>query len=161
MNENIIGIFYDPWNRRPLPERNLVDLYCKGFQYKANPRDELYMNILFDEHFPGAQLVYPQKDLAWDRNLAEADSIVLLYPDAIGLGYSKIEKLVFKKKRESASVNVLNGRRRLFALTPSMLWKLRWRRFLERFMVCEFLFMFIFVFVTPIFLVIDFMRGKR
>jgi hypothetical protein len=161
MNRKILGIFYDPWNREPLPERNLIELYHKGFQYKANPRDESYMNTLFTEHFPGAPLVYPQKNQAWGEILDGADSIVLLYPDAIGLGYSKIEKLVFKKKGASAVVKVLNGRRRLFTLTSGILPQLRWRRFLERFMVCEFLFTGIFLLVTPVFLLVDFVRGKR
>jgi hypothetical protein len=161
MNEKVIGIFYDPWDRGVLSERNLVDLYRKGFQYKANPRDEVYMKNLFYEHFPHAQLVNAQKDSDWDSNLSQANSVILLYPDSIGLGYAKIEKKVFKKKGESASINVLNGRRRFLTLEPGMIWKLRWRRFLERFMVCEFLSMFIFAVVTPIFLLIDFVRGKR
>lgn len=51
--------------------------------------------------------------------------ILLVYPDALGLGWSRAERTLRRNR-----AFVLNGRRRLFALDASTRAKLLWRRFL-------------------------------
>lgn len=60
----------------------------------------------------------------------EYDTILLLYADANGLGWRKLEKRM--GKLNPARVLVLNGRKRLFYLDAATRRKLLWRRFWER-----------------------------
>jgi hypothetical protein len=57
-------------------------------------------------------------------DVGDFEQIVLLWPDANGMGWSDIERELFKKMRDCACVYVLNGRRRFFELSKS-----RWRAF--------------------------------
>ena len=99
-----------------MPER----LYCVVCQ-RSNSRSKEYMLTLLREKFPGAELI----DLEQPR---PPGRIVLLYPDAIGLGWGKIEKRV---KIQTQHLTVLNGRKRVFDLIPSVHRKLLLHRFLE------------------------------
>ena len=77
------AIFNDSFfQKKPgwMPER----LYCVVCQ-RSNSRSKEYMLTLLREKFPGAELI----DLEQPR---PPGRIVLLYPDAIGLGWGKIEK---------------------------------------------------------------------
>jgi hypothetical protein len=62
------------------------------------------------------------------------DVVLLVYPDAIGLGAGALERLALDTGRP---VYVLNGRRRLFALDPGTRAALVRRRFLARSRVVE------------------------
>jgi hypothetical protein len=60
--------------------------------------------------------------------------VVLVYPDALGLGCETGERLVLDAH---ASVFVLNGRRRLFRVDSSLAMRLQFSRFLARTRVVE------------------------
>ena len=88
---------------------------------RSNPRTQEYMLALLREKFPDAELISEGDSYQMGR-------IILLYPDAIGLGWSSLEKKYIKKFKE---VNVLNGRKRYFSLTVMARIKLLPCRMLE------------------------------
>ena len=135
-------------------------MFRRAVWYKANPRDEGYMHTLFVEHYPGQTFINVDQNADWQGELRTADKIVLLYPDAIGIGFSRFERRVGKIKSAWAEVRVLNGRRRDFLLNASTLFAVRMRRLIERTMAGEFAFLALFVFVTPVLLIIDWLRGR-
>lgn len=63
-----------------------------------------------------------------------ADSVLVIYPDALGLGWASLELRLPEGK-----AYVLNGRRRIFALDANARWGLRWRRLLANTRVTELL----------------------
>jgi hypothetical protein len=119
------------------------------------------MKKLFFSHWPNGDYVNPDKDSNWERRIPLAERVILLYPDAIGLGFRSIENQVFRLKKTWAYVYVINGRRREFPLNKSVLRQLRLRRFLERWMIGEIVATFLFVGVTPVLLIVDWARGCR
>ncbi|HCU07006.1 MAG TPA: glycine/betaine ABC transporter permease [Holosporales bacterium] len=89
---------------------------------RSNPRSKEYMITLLQEKFPGAELA--------DSNQLDHlhGKIILLYTDAIGLGFRTIEK---KLKTQKLNIRVLNGRKRDFELTSCVHRRLLIHRFLE------------------------------
>jgi hypothetical protein len=158
-----IALFYSRWPRdglaRPLDLRPLQQ-YRYAVWYKANPRGAPYMRALLQDRYSDAEWVDVQDEPGWAGRVSDADAVVLIYPDSIGLGFGPIERAVFARKRREATVHVLSGRRRSFRLDRSTRITLRLRRFLERTMLVEFLFVPIFVIVTPVLLVFDAMRER-
>lgn len=118
------------------------------------------MRDLFSERFPKG-LFRSVDSPDWKKAISSANRIVLLYPDAIGLGYGPIEAEVFKAKKPWAVVSVTNGRRRSFILSRSARVQLAWRRVLERFMIGEMAAILAFIAVTPLLVTFDFLRGRR
>ena len=98
--------------------------------HRSNPRTQEYMLALLQEKFPDAELI--SKD-----NPYQLEQIVLLYPDAIGLGWGNLEKKYIRKFKR---VDVLNGRRQRFPLTAMVRNKLLFRRMLEITFLPEFIF---------------------
>lgn len=88
---------------------------------RANPRSKEYMQNLLSENFPNHKLISPD-------NITNADDVVLLYPDSIGLGWGSIER---KIKNISKNIQVLNGRKRKFILNSKIQSQLNLRRLLE------------------------------
>jgi len=158
-----IGLFYSPWPRdslaRPLGLRPLQQ-YRYAVWYKANPRGAAYMRALLQERYPDAEWVDAQEEPSWASRISGADAVKLLYPDSIGLGFGAIERAVFARTRGEATVDVLNGRCRSFRLDRSTRMALRLRRVLERTMLAEFLFVPVFVIVTPVLWAFDAIRGR-
>ena len=101
------------------------------------------------------------KDPLWRDKLSDVDTVAFLYPDAIGQGFYRLEEEVQRQKRKSAVMFALNGRRRDFLLNCSTLLGLRIRRILERWMIGELVALILFVFITPVFLFTDLLRGHR
>ncbi|GAJ46482.1 hypothetical protein HE1_00817 [Holospora elegans E1] len=101
---------------RWIPEK-LYRVVCQ----RSNPRSKEYMINLLHENFPEAELIELEQ-------LHFPAKIILLYPDATGLGWSKIET---RLKTQTQDITVLNGRKRVFELTPSTRKTLLFRRFLE------------------------------
>lgn len=166
MRQKIIGLYSTAsWGAMQeasrKKSRSPLGMYRRAVQYKANPRDEAYMKSLFDSQYPGAPFVNVQQDNSWRALAGSADAIVLLYPDSIGFGFSRLEKEVWRLKTGWAEVRVLNGRRRDFLLNRTTLRALRARRWIEQLMLAEFLMTAIFVCVTPLLLMADFLRGRR
>lgn len=85
--------------------------------------------------------------------------IVILYPDAIGLGMGKLEKLI--QGQNPARVQVLNGRRRIFTLDAKNLKRLRWKRFLEMSFLVEIFWSLKLLLLFPFWVLSDLLRGKK
>jgi hypothetical protein len=164
MNHRIIGL-YLPWQGNlataPAPARNPVDKYRKALQYKANPRDENYLRSCFSERFPGGEFINIAQNQNWRESVKAADTVVFLYPDAIGLGFGRLEREVGRLKKNWAALRALNGRRRDFLLSSSTLWALRLRRLIERGMLGELIALLLFGCLTPVFLLGDLLRQRQ
>ena len=161
MDRRTVGLFHNGWQSEYDPHQSPAGLYRRAVWLKANPRSEAYMRKLFAERYPHGRFVNADEQRDWGAQVAAADAVVLLYPDAIGIGFSAIETIVKKQKKDWATVRVLNGRRRDFIWRPRVVRQLRLRRFLERSMLGEALAIIIFAAVTPFFLVSDLVRGRR
>jgi hypothetical protein len=162
--ERVVGLFHSPWESdiaRLRASRNPLQMFRYAVWFKANPRDAAYMQKLFGERFPGAEFVDADRQPDWRNAVAGADTLVLLYPDAIGLGYSSLERKIGRIKKVTAAVRVLNGRRRDFTLDRATLRALRVRRCIEHLMLGEVLFVPVFLCLTPILLLIDWAQGRR
>jgi hypothetical protein len=164
MEQRVVGLFCWPWGPDPAAlraSRAPLDLYRYAVWFKANPRSREYMRNLFEERYPGGVFVDVAATPAWREPLAAAGTIVLLYPDAIGLGCGATERAVRGALAPGADLRVLNGRRRDFALDGGTRRALALRRLLERSMLAELLFIPVFLCVTPVLLAIDLLRGRR
>ena len=63
-------------------------------------------------------------------SLAGADTVILVYPDALGLGFGGLETRL--RRGGAKNIVVLTGRRRIFPLTSEAMRAFRWRRILAR-----------------------------
>jgi hypothetical protein len=161
MERKVIGVFHNPWCADYDPRRSAAELYRRAVWLKANPRDEAYMRALFAERYPRGEFVDADADPRWLERLRDADTVVLLYPDSTGLHFSPLESVVEKNKKLWATVRALNGRRRDFVLSARARRQLRRRRFVERAMLGEALSIFAFAAMTPFFVAVDLLRGRR
>lgn len=161
MERKVVGIFHNPWRADYDPRRSLAELYRRAVWLKANPRDEAYMRALFAERYPRAEFVDADADPRWVERLRDADTVVLLYPDSTGLHFSPLESAIGKNKKLWATVRVLNGRRRDFVLSRHARRQLRRRRFVERAMLGEVGAILAFAALTPVFVAVDLLRGRR
>lgn len=160
--DNIIGIFHADWRADDHSEKKKTPfwLYNRALYIKANPRDENYMKELFSGYYPAGTFINAGKDPDWVNAIPTAGEIVLLYPDAIGLGFRPIETRVIKLKKRISDIYILNGRRRKFLFSSSKK-GLYLRRLGERSMCLELLVIILFIVVTPVMLVIDWADGHK
>jgi hypothetical protein len=128
-----------------------VQMYKDVVRYKANPRSSETMKKMFTERFPTGNLI--EFDL---KNINQADEVVLLYPDAIGLGWGKAERKIRRQTLPNTLVSCLNGRGRYFILARRTQVSLRLRRLLEKTLLVEFVSSVVFVILTPILISNDF-----
>jgi hypothetical protein len=150
-----VGLYAFPWKN--WRGRGLKGLYSKGLRNKANPRDAAYMQALLAERLPDAQFVNTDEDGDWRSRIDAAESVVLLYPDPLGLGQQTLDVAAVSSEKE---VWVLNGRRRLFPLDRETYREIRRRRFWERTMLPEVVATVCFVIASPFLLIADWGRGK-
>jgi len=139
----VIGIYYDVFfQKKPLfLSPKLWEVIC----HRANPRSFAYMKEVFEAFYPEGEIVLLE-------NLpSKVDKVILLYPDAIGLGQGSIES---RLRRNNAPIFILNGRRRHFELTNYMRNKLRVKRFLESSFLCE-------VFFTPFIIILGMLAALK
>lgn len=159
-----IGLFYTPWPaeafERPLRSRLFAE-YRYAVWYKSNPRGADYMRALLRERYPDAPMFDVRTGADWQAAVAQAKRVVILFPDAIGLGFSPLEREVAARRCTFATIEVLNGRRRQFRLNGATRLGLRLRRAIEWSMLGEFLFLPVFLIATPVLLAIDAIRGRR
>lgn len=158
-----LGLYLDPWPRgieNRKRSKNPAWLYRYAVWFKANPRSEQYMLELFGERYPDGHFV-TTREPGWADLIAQADEVVLCYPDSTGLYCEKLERQVMRRRRPEAAVRILNGRRRLFLLRPSVWRELKLRRFLERTMLFELGCNLVFLAATPVLALYDWFRGRR
>ena len=164
MNGAVVGLFLDRWrNEVAAPRRRRIDpgaLWRKAVWFKANPRSADYMRARLEERCPGAQFIELFAGQDFHATLAGAERVILLYPDAIGLGFSRLERYVLARVPDAA-VLVLNGRRRFFVLDRGTRRRLLVRRALEQTMLIECLAGLAMLIATPILLAFDLARGRR
>jgi len=141
----IIGIYDGRWTPPDPAEAGLLARFRRARWYKANPRGRDYMKALFTEYFGDGVFVDVAEPGDWRAALTEADEIVLLYPDAVGLGFARTERSILRLRRPIQDIRVLNGRRRSFRLDRATRRQLQWRRLLERWMLGELVCMPVFV----------------
>jgi hypothetical protein len=109
----------------------------RASELKRNPRSRDYMEVLAREVGCGEWTLADDNDQLTDAMIRDASRIVLLWPDATGLGSASLEDRVARVKSAATPVFVLNGRRRYFELTPEMRRRFRRRRFMQRFWIGE------------------------
>jgi len=118
---------------------------------RANPRSLAYMKETINSRI-GSLGVEQMNDLSILPRIdfSEIDQIVLLWPDANGMGWFNIERQVFRAKKAGTHVYVLNGRRRLFELPRSLWREYRVRRFLEKSFILEIGVIVLFFITAPV-----------
>jgi hypothetical protein len=126
----------------------------------AAPRERPYMETLFRGYFPGGDIVEISGAGLPQIDLSGANTVVLLFPDAIGLGFAKVEAKL-RRDLPTDRLLALNGRGRLMRLDSPTRRRLRVRRFLEWTRLPEFVFLAVFLAVTPLMAGMDLLRGKR
>lgn len=124
------------------------------------PRERSYMKALLTRHFRGCEVLEMPVDDLPNRDWSEFTSIVLVFPDAIGLGFSRIEEM-FRDYSARKRLFALNGRGRLLRLDRPTIRRLRLRRLLAWTRIPEFLFLAVFFALTPALLAVDLVRGRR
>ena len=154
-----IGLLYLPGDYA-VPRKGFGAVWRRHLVANAGVRDREYMEHLFHSHFPNGVLL-ELKDARLPADIAgDGDNIVLLYPDSIGMDFPGIERAL-ARQCPSRNVFVLNGRRRFFRLDRDMRRRLRLRRWLVAVRLPEFAFLLLFVLVTPLLVINDFVRGRR
>ena len=145
---------------QPAPAQGVFDKLERIARYKRNPRSPEYMRHVVASMLPHARVIETDRAIS-AAALAQAPHIVLLWADAIGHGWSPLERQVFKLKRPDASVYALNGRRRTFRLTAATLFGLRLRRLAERLWLGEAAMALALLVSAPFLVAWDFARGHR
>jgi hypothetical protein len=158
-----------PTLRRLTAALPLLRRFCDRFEAdstdRRNPRTHDYMVALVAETHgtePAAHIrTIASVDDLDPRELESADHVVLLWRDGNGSGWKAVEKYVLGHTRRGASVTVLNGRRREFALTPGVWRGYLVRRFLEKTFLPEAALFVLFWIVTPWLALWDLVRARR
>jgi len=165
MAQRTIGLFYDPWAAQDISSTSLklsqpLKRFKKAVWVKSNPRSENYMEELFRRLYPDGEFVAVNNPSDAKRAAINSDKVVLLYPDSIGLGFSRVEQSVKSTIQPHCELRVLNGRTRDFILNGPTLRSLKLRRFLEKTMLGELLVGSIILALTLPLLLIDLVRGR-
>jgi len=130
---------------------------------RRNPRPQAYMRALLQTDPGGvAALVECAGPEALDpQAVSSADEIILLWPDGNGCGWRPLERAIFRHKSPSATVRVLNGRRRAFELSRAAWQGYVWRRALEKSLVGELAFFVVFLVSSPFMVAWDAITGRE
>ncbi len=82
-------------------------------------------------------------DLTAELVTQDYDTVIMSYPDAIGLGWDRLETQL--ERLNAKTILVLNGRRRAFFWDSESCRALRFRRFVEKIWLPEALFIMLFI----------------
>lgn len=154
-----LGVLYMP-SDYVAPRRGILALWRRHVVANANVRNREYMESLFRRRFPYGALVEVKNGAIPSELIDASGSIVLLFPDAIGLDFARIEQAI-STRWPSKRLLALNGRRRLLRLDRQTRRQFLLCRFLEKWRLPEIAFFVLFVVVTPFLLIFDLMRGHR
>jgi hypothetical protein len=138
--------------------RRVFDRLSRDSSSRRNPRAGEYMTALTATD-GRLHRVASVEELDCEA-VARASSIVMLWRDGNGCGWSPIEKAIARQCRADARISVINGRRREFSWTPEMRRYFLWRRFLEKSLLGEALIASAMLVATPWFVVSDAVRGR-
>jgi hypothetical protein len=140
--------------------RRLMAKIDKVTRYKRNPRTAEYMRALATNALPQAEIIEVNGPVPVAR-IAAARTIVLVWADATGYGWTPLERAVFAAKDRGATVYALTGRGRHIQLTPRALLAFRARRVVERLWLGEAVMVAALLLIAPFLVVWDFGRGRR
>ena len=132
-------------------------------RHERNPRALAYMEAAAKEAFPRLGRVF---DAGRGADMPAIDwenvgTLVLLWPDANGLGWGPLEAAVKRAVDHRVNVVVLNGRRRRFAFGSHAYRMLRRRRLLQKSFACNAVFTLALFLLAPALSVWDTLRGRR
>jgi hypothetical protein len=152
-------IFIDSDHAPYSPAFNLVN---RRLQYRQNRRSWEYMRDLAASQFASFHESHVKRPGQLDQvNWAAADEVVFLWRDGNGLGWGPLERRVMSAAKPGTVTKVLNGRRRLFTLTPELRRSYLWRRAIEKSLLPDATLFAAFLVATPALLLVDLLRGKR
>ena len=154
-----VGLLYMPPDYVS-PRKGWRGIWRRHVIANAAVRNREYMEKLFESRFPSCDLYVLDDGRIPESVLQNADNIVLLYPDAIGIDWRAIESRIIAH-RPAKRVLALNGRRRLFRLDAAMRRRLIGLRFLETSRIPEVFILCVFLVATPILVLFDLVRGHR
>jgi hypothetical protein len=127
-------------------------------------RSREYMETLAQSLFPefqaSAMLTVEEDGFLPQIDWQRTSEVILLWPDANGMGWRGIENQVLRNAPSGARITAVNGRRRRLALTRGRLTGVRWKRFLEKTLAFELAFTVAFVLITPALILSDFVRRR-
>jgi hypothetical protein len=159
IGSDTVGVLYMPSDYAK-PRGGLLALWRRHLVANAGVRNRDYMEALFKRHFPRGTMI-ELKDRQVPADVMDSSkTIVLLFPDAIGIDFGRIERAIASRWR-SKRVLALNGRRRLFRLDAKMRRRLALLRSLETFRIPEIAFLLVFLIATPVLVLFDMMTGRR
>ena len=152
-------IFIDS-DHAPFPRT--LNLVNRRLQYRQNRRSWEYMRDLAASQFANFEESQVKRPGELDQvDWTTAKEVVFLWRDGNGLGWGTLERRVMSAAKPGTPVKVLNGRRRLFALTPEVRRSYLWRRAIEKSLLPDMTLFAAFVIGTPVLLLVDLLRGKR
>jgi hypothetical protein len=140
--------------------RALMAKIEKVTRYKRNPRTAEYMRALATTALPQAEIIEVDGPVPVAR-IAAARTIVLLWADATGYGWTPLERAVFAAKERGTAVYALTGRGRHIELTPRTLFSFRARRVVERLWLGEAVMGAALLLIAPFLVLWDLGRGRR
>ncbi|MDQ6734352.1 MAG: hypothetical protein M3Z35_09615 [Nitrospirota bacterium] len=136
----------------PIPSLRLLFTKLSGFhEYRGSPRSLPYMKELIHNRIGKIDSSgMTETSIVSQVDVSKFKQIILLWPDANGMGWFDIERQIFKRKHANTLIYVLNGRRRLFEL-PRKQWRaFRLKRFLEKTFLLEIGVLLLFIVTAPI-----------
>lgn len=136
----------------PIPSLQLLFTKLSGFhEYRGSLRPLSYMKELIHsriEKIDSSDMT--EMSIISQVDVSKFKQIILLWPDANGMGWFNIERQAFKRKHSNTPIYVLNGRRRLFELSRRQWRVFRLKRFLEKTFLLEFGVLLLFLVTAPI-----------
>lgn len=93
------------------------------------------------------------------QNLSSYTTVILAYPDPLGLGWQGLEERVLAN--DGVNVIILNGRRRIFTLTPRLQRMLHLRRVLAHTRVVEFFLALLTIPIAALLALADIFKTRR
>jgi hypothetical protein len=155
--KTIICIFY--FKRQP---KFLFSLFSKIENFKRNPRNLEYMKNLANKKFDNNYELIDGYKLSKNDliKISQTNKIVLLWENSNGYHWFNIERKIFSLKNKDAKIMILNGRKRYFELNKQTWFRYLFVRNFERFWVGEILFTILFIIISPIIVIWDFIKKK-
>jgi hypothetical protein len=135
--------------------RQIVHKVGGYLEYRRFPRSQQDMCIRFEQYFPNEADVQKTELVTSKDGLSKVQwnhftRVVLLWPDANGIGWTPIERKVFNNRSRDCRVDVLNGRGRLFELKWHLWRSFQVKRFLEKSFIPEILMVVGFLITSPV-----------
>jgi len=143
--------------------RSSVRKLAGWLRNQRNPRSGDYMERLARERFPQLDKVVcvgPDRRLP-EISWAEVQQVILLWPDANGIGWKPIESQCLRSLRAGGRIWILNGRRRQVELGSEVYRSLKRRRTLEVSLLLNIVTSAVVIPLAGVLWLFDLVRGRR